>query len=119
MHEARHYSKSGTLLAEQAKSLIRISSWIPRLSDLAPPWLSLYTCYVYFTYRSGTAVAIVEIILRTTVCKVTIYKAYPTRCICRCSSPGTYTYCISVVDGTLLDTLFVALLYCPFSYLFD
>src|SRR5436305_2969943 len=110
MHEARHYSKSGTLLAEQAKSLIRISSWIPRLSDLAPPWLSLYTCYVHFTHRSGTAVAIVEIILRTTVCKVTVCKAYPTRCIHYCSSPRTCTYYVFAVDKTLPNILLITLL---------
>src|SRR2546423_5690885 len=119
MLEARRWYKSGTLPAGQAKSLIGTSSWAPRPRDLAPPWLSLHTCYVHFTHRSGTAVAIVEMTLRTTVCKVMVCEAHPTRCIRRCSSPGTRAHRVSAVDGTLPDAPLVALLRCPFSCLFD
>jgi len=79
----------------------------------------LHTYYVHFTHRLGTAVAIVEMTLRTTVCKVTVCKAHPTRCICRCSLPGTCTHCVSVIDGTFPDILLIILLRCPFSYLFN
>src|SRR5436305_8448885 len=64
------------------------------------------------------AVAIVEMTLRTTVCKVTVCKAHPTGCIRRCSSPGTRAYRVSVIDGIFPDMLFIALLRCPFCYLF-
>ena len=74
---------------------------------------------MYFTHRLGTAVAIVEMMLRTTVCKVMVYKAYLTRYIRRCSLPGTRVYRVSVVDGILLDILFIILLRYLFSYLFN
>src|SRR5437764_9953992 len=103
----------------QAKFLIGTSSWAPRPRDLAPLWLSSYTCYVYFIHRSGTAVAIVEITLRTSVYKIIVYKAHLIRYIRRYSSPGTCTYCVSAVDGILPDILFITLLCYSFSYLFN
>ena len=74
---------------------------------------------MYFTYRLGTAVAIVEITLRTTICKIIIYKAYLTRYIRRYNLPGIRAYRVFAVDGIFLDILFITLLRYPFSYLFN
>ena len=65
---------------------------------------------MYFIYRLGTAVVTIEIILRTTIYKIIVYKAYLTRYIRRYNLPGTRAYRVSVVDGILLDTLFIILL---------
>ena len=74
---------------------------------------------MYFTYRLGTAVTIVEITLRTIVYKIIVYKTHPTQYIRRYNSPGTRTYRISAVDGIFLDILFIILLRYFFSYLFN
>ena len=74
---------------------------------------------MYFTYRLGTAVAIVEIILRIIIYKIIIYKAYLTRYIRRYNLPGTRVYRVSVIDGIFPDILLIILLRYPFSYLFN
>src|SRR5436305_15122718 len=58
-------------------------------------------------------------ILRTIVCKVTVYKAYLTRYICCYSLPRTCVYYIFAVNGILPDILLIILLCYLFSYLFN
>src|SRR5437868_11209158 len=52
--------------------------------------------------------------LPISICKIIICKAHLTRYIYYYSLPGTCTYCIPAVDGTLPNTLFIALLCCLF-----